>query len=110
MAEVIGIVAGVAGLADVGARLSHRLREVVRSWMDGPSKIFALNNEVSDLTTVLRFAENICRGARHIYMSDFFTTTLEQNIRRARQFLEGMEDIVTSLSSTTETKRRRRWM
>ncbi|KAK0666625.1 hypothetical protein QBC41DRAFT_280530 [Cercophora samala] len=110
MAEVFGIVAGVVGLADVGTRLSLRLRETVRTWSNAPLEVLALNNEISDLTAVLRFTEDACRGAKHTHMSESFTMTLEQQLRTARQFLERIEDIIVLLSSVTGAKQKKRWI
>jgi hypothetical protein len=54
VAEILGVVVGIAGAADVGARVSKQLRKIVHRWRNAPSEIYAISNELSDLNVVLR--------------------------------------------------------
>ncbi|KAK1749751.1 hypothetical protein QBC47DRAFT_395262 [Echria macrotheca] len=110
MAEILGIIAAVAGLADVGVRLSFRLRNVVRTWVDAPDEILALNNEISDLATVLKFTEDTCQSTKSVYASEPFTRILEEYVNTASQLLNEIDDIATSLSSADKRKQKRKWV
>ncbi|KAK4225650.1 hypothetical protein QBC38DRAFT_482406 [Podospora fimiseda] len=110
MAEILGILAGVAGLADVGMKVSLRLRDIAQTWNNAPDEILALNNEVSDLIAILRFTEDACRMAKNIPADCTFTGAVEEHVKTAHRILEEIETVVILLKTTGGTNQKRIWV
>lgn len=111
MAEILGIVAGVAGIADVGVRVSRRLQTVAKGWKNAPDEIPALSREVSDLTAVMHSIEDACRSVQIApSASSGLVTTLRSSIERAAGLLHDIDDAVQELASMSKLKQRSKWL
>lgn len=110
MAEVFGIIAGVAGLADVGLRLTSRLREIRNNWKHAPVEIYALHNEVSELTAVLNFTRDACEHANTTNSIKGLGGALKRHIDSARLLLGYVETTMELIDSAKKGRKTMAWM
>ncbi|KAM7193142.1 Ankyrin repeat-containing domain protein [Rhypophila sp. PSN 637] len=89
MAEIFGIVAGAAGLVEVGLKLSVRLRSLARTWNNASAEILSLHNEISDLSTLLHFTKSVCEeSAHHLNLDGKFSDLINQHLNQAKSLLD----------------------
>lgn len=113
MAEIFGIIAGVAGIADVGIKVSRRLHKVASEWKNAPDEILALGREVSDLTVVMHNIQDACRSIQAApSASPGLVANLRTTTDRAGKLLNEIDDAVWELTFMTTRKfeRRAKWL
>ncbi|KAK3370534.1 hypothetical protein B0H63DRAFT_317930 [Podospora didyma] len=111
MAELIGIVAGVAGIADVGMRVSRRVQSVAHEWKNAPDQILALGREVSDLAAIMRSVQDACRSVETApSASTELVANLRTNVDQAARLLAEIDHDIQELASLPKRRRRSRWL
>ncbi|KAK0616432.1 hypothetical protein B0T14DRAFT_246703 [Immersiella caudata] len=111
MAEILGIVAGVVGIADVGLRLSQRVHRVVQDWQNAPDDILALGREVSDITVAMRSIQDACQSVKVSLSADpEVVINLRMSTEKAATILDEIDSAIQELASTPKFKRRAKWL
>ncbi|KAK4097051.1 hypothetical protein N658DRAFT_510730 [Parathielavia hyrcaniae] len=111
MAEILGIVAGVTGIVDVGIRVSGRLHKIAKVWKHAPDEILALSREVSDFTAVMHSVEDACRSIQLApSASTRLASTLGDNIMKAAELIRDIDDAIQELASLPKLKQRSKWL
>ncbi|KAK4211496.1 ankyrin repeat-containing domain protein [Rhypophila decipiens] len=111
MAEIFGIIAGAAGLVDVGLKLSVRLRSLARTWNNASAEILSLHNEISDLSTLLHFTKSVCEeSAHHLNLDGRFSDLINQHLNEAKSLLDQISHDLHILEvPELQSPKRRKW-
>ena len=109
MADPLSVIAGVVGLLEVGARCGKHLCCLIQDFRHAPDELFALSNEVNDLSVVLMEVESVCQSMQNanINPKSRIVDALATHLDRARSMLAELETLINLLSPTGSVKVRR---
>jgi predicted nuclease with TOPRIM domain len=111
MAEVFGILAGVAGVLKFGSTISTRLRNMIATWRHAPTEILALHNEVEDLRLVLDEMQNCKQEIAEATQRDAaVTAALQRQIQKAQQHFETLDVLLNKLTGSQKFKKKFKWL
>lgn len=101
MAETFALLSAAAGLADVSAKASLKLRGLVLDFKNAPTLILALSNEVAEISVVLDRVNESQRAVRSLSDSQHdaaFLTSLDSQLNNARAIIANLDSLTTVLS------------
>ncbi|KAI1429135.1 hypothetical protein F5Y12DRAFT_710346 [Xylaria sp. FL1777] len=111
MAEVFGVVSGAIGVLDVSTRGIQRLQQVVKTWINAPAELLALQNEVEDLRYLLDEIQRTAVAIETTAQQDAgFAAALREQLRKARDHHQSLEYILDEMSRIKRFKKKFNWV
>ncbi|KAK5452822.1 hypothetical protein LTS15_006970 [Exophiala xenobiotica] len=111
MAEILGVVAGGAGLASLAVQLVecfHKLHDLHANIRDAPTEIRDILDEVDILGDVLTGYLGVSEGATRTCLVP--TVVQKQALDHCSKVLEILRNIADELETTMQTSRTRQWI
>jgi hypothetical protein len=111
MAEIIGVIAGVAGLARTSSVAASRLSDIFTAWKRAPDELMALSNEVEDMRLLLEEISNT-RTVVEEASDDksILTRALSSQIKEGQQLINSLSSILDRLTLTGQYQKKYRWV
>ncbi|KAK3321994.1 ankyrin repeat-containing domain protein [Apodospora peruviana] len=110
MADPLSIIAGVLGTLDASIRLAERLGNLVQGWKNAPTEIYALYNEISDLSVVLDHARTAQKTLVCAEAGERAGTDLGQLLGTAQNTMAALEGLLDELMAIPRLKKRVQWI
>lgn len=104
------MVAGVAGVLDVGVRVSKKLSKVRQTWINADDELVTLQNDLSDLAVLLHRTQGVWEKTQQAIDTNDVASSLQQSTKRANDILRILEEFVDAMSTKTQTQRKRAWV
>ncbi|KAL3595715.1 hypothetical protein FPOAC2_10070 [Fusarium poae] len=114
MAEIVGLVASIPGLLELGIESSKALHKLQSQLRNAPDLIHALANETEDIKLVLTLVEDSLKASEAAALdtpsSIAVLDKLKVQLRKAKTTLEALELFTQKLADETPTTRRVKWL
>jgi hypothetical protein len=110
MSEILGLVAAISGVVDVGTSVGTCLRSISLKWKKAPVEIIGLSNEISDLKVLLEYTKDACKRFAAVCDDKDFVDVLNRHMTVARRLLNQINDILEPLVRMRGFKKRANWI
>lgn len=110
MADPLSITAAVLGTLDASIRISGKLGDLVQVWKDAPAEIYALYNEISDLSVVLDHARMARKSLVFADPGGKVGTDLGRLLGTAQNTTTTLEELLNEMMALPRFKKRALWV